>query len=362
MAIEEINIIGYRSIRDLRVKLGPVNVIVGANGCGKTNLYRSMLLIQAAASGTLARNIAEEGGMSSITWAGERHKKDPVRVTLGVTSDQYEYELSLGLPSPFPASAFSLDPEVKEEGLWFKHCSKRMRLLERKGSHIKARDSEGTQVSFALAVGTTESAFSELREPERFPVFSKIREYILSWRFYHHFRTDADSPIRQPQIGCRTPVLSSDGRDLAAALQTIIEIGDSPALNQSVSDAFPDSALNIRTGNSYFNVSLGTEELRLFEARELSDGTLKYLCLLAALLTPRPPLLMAFNEPEASLHPDLMEPLARLIAHVARKTQLWITTHSDKLATEVQKLTGASPIRLEKLDGETVIAENERES
>ena len=94
---------------------------------------------------------------------------------------------------------------------------------------------------------------------------------------------------------------------------------------------------------------------RPFDARELSDGTLRYLCLLAALKSPRPPTLLALNEPETSLHPDLLEPLAQLLAEASRTSQLWITTHSEQLAEAVAKHARCAPIELEKVDGETRI-------
>src|SRR5580698_5925199 len=189
MELSKIRIAGYRSIRDLHVQLGRVNVIVGPNGVGKTNLYRSILLLQAAAAGTLARTLADEGGMTSVLWAGERTAKKPVRLTIGMHIGDFEYELSLGLPQP-GHSAFSLDPEIKEERLWFHHKRTRTALLERDNSHIKARDGEGNRHSFPLAVGTTESALAELRDSERFSVIATLRQELLNCRFYHQFRTD----------------------------------------------------------------------------------------------------------------------------------------------------------------------------
>jgi predicted ATPase len=101
---------------------------------------------------------------------------------------------------------------------------------------------------------------------------------------------------------------------------------------------------------------------RPFDAKELSDGTLQYLCLLAALLSPRPPNLLALNEPETSLHPDLFESLAKLIARAANKSQLWITTHSQVLADFILEYAGANPIELEKIDGATkIVKASERE-
>jgi predicted ATPase len=94
---------------------------------------------------------------------------------------------------------------------------------------------------------------------------------------------------------------------------------------------------------------------RPFSATELSDGTLHYLCLVAALLSCRPPALLALNEPETSIHPDLFESLARLIAEASRQSQLWVTTHSQQLADHLTEFTGVVPFELEKEDGATKI-------
>ena len=88
MNIQEIEISGYRSIDDLKLELSNVTVLVGANGCGKSNIYQSINLIAAAANGQFARRIAEEGGMQSILWAGGRTKHEQPRSRLAVTLDQ----------------------------------------------------------------------------------------------------------------------------------------------------------------------------------------------------------------------------------------------------------------------------------
>ena len=119
--IKTLYVAGYRSVREVRLKLSRVNVLVGSNGCGKTNLYRALYLLAAAAEGRLSRALAGEGGMPSVLWAGER-SGGPVRMTVGVVADDLEYELSCGL-MPVPGSAFDLDPHVKEE---------RLRLIEGK--------------------------------------------------------------------------------------------------------------------------------------------------------------------------------------------------------------------------------------
>src|SRR5262249_61822725 len=111
------------------------------------------------------------------------------------------------------------------------------------------------------------------------------------------------------------PVLGNEGTDFAAAIQTIREIGDHAALDRAVADAFPGSSVDIVNADGYFEVEMQQHGLlRPLKAAEFSDGTLRYLLLIAALLSPRPPTLMVLNEPETSLHPDLLPPLGRLIA------------------------------------------------
>ncbi len=355
MILNEVHVEGYRSVLKLRLKLGRVNVLVGPNGCGKTNLYRALYLLHAAACGELAPAIVEEGGMPSVLGAGDR-KQGPVRMTLGVEGEPLAYELVCGLPK-LSNSAFGLDPEIKGESVWFVERGKRLPLLERERVSAWARDADGRRASYPMALMETESVLAGLREPHRFPQIAVLREALRTWRFSHQFRTDAGSPGREPQVCARTFALAHDGRDLAAALQTIREIGDPAGLDEAIEAAFPGAELLIDANGARFRMAIRFPEFRrAFEARELSDGTLRYLCLLAALLSPRPPALMAFNEPETSLHPDLLRPLGALFARAARDTQLWITTHSETLARFIEEASGAAPVRLEKVNGQTRVA------
>ena len=106
-------------------------------------------------------------------------------------------------------------------------------------------------------------------------------------------------------------MLGDDGHDLAAALQTIRAIGDAEALAAAVDDAFPGSTVSVCLTDAWFAVEMQQHGLlRPLGAGELSDGTLRYLLWVAALLTPRPPQLLVLNEPETSLHPDLLPALA----------------------------------------------------
>jgi predicted ATPase len=134
-------------------------------------------------------------------------------------------------------------------------------------------------------------------------------------------------------VGTYTPVLASDGADLAAAMQTIREIGDSAALDNAVADAFDGARIDVTGDRGYLELEMRQHGLlRSLKAAELSDGTLRYLLLISALLSPRPPTLMILNEPETSLHQDLLAPLARLVAGAASRSQIFVVTHASPLA------------------------------
>ncbi|HWF06699.1 MAG TPA: AAA family ATPase [Candidatus Angelobacter sp.] len=366
MAIREIHVTGYRSVRNLRLHLSQINVLTGANGTGKTNLYNSVFLLAKAAAGGFAQVVAEEGGMPSVLWAGARKSRssgairmEPVRMALGIKTDTFSYELVCGLPKQTSGekSAFSLDPEVKEERVWMDapHGLK-VTFFERSPKGAWILDNDERLADYSGELLPTESVLSQLREPHLYPELSSLRTEISRWRFYHHFRTDAESPLRHPQVGVRTPVLAHDGRDLAAALQTINEVGQSQDLHEAIRQAFPGASLEIEhdEDTGMFAVLLRMPGLRRpLRARELSDGTLRYLCLLAALLSPHPPSLLALNEPETSLHPDLLEPLAKQLVNAGKYSQLWVVTHSQRLAELVEKHSGEAPIKLELTGGET---------
>jgi predicted ATPase len=191
--------------------------------------------------------------------------------------------------------------------------------------------------------------FTQLADPERAPEVLTMREMIRGWRFYDHFRSDRDAPARLPQLGTRTPVLSHDGSDLAAAWQTIREIGDRAALDQAVEDAFPGASVEVDISADRFMLVFRQHGLlRPLSAAELSDGTLRYLLWIAALHTPRPPSLMVLNEPETSLHPDLLPALARLIGKAASKTQVWVISHASRLIAALEDIPDCNAIALEK--------------
>ncbi|THB68684.1 MAG: ATP-binding protein [Gammaproteobacteria bacterium] len=369
--ISTLSIANYRSLLNLIIQLGNLNVITGANASGKSNLYKALRLLAETAQGGVIRALAKEGGLESTFWAGPEKisekmktgetpiegglRKKASRLRLGFSGNEFSYSISLGLPTP-SSSAFSLDPEIKQECIWYGDTYRHSSLLiNREGGVIKARSDRNWNI-LTKNTNNFESIFSIISDPVLTPEVVVLREEIRNWRFYDHFRTDSEAPARLPQLGTRTPALHHDGRDLAAAIQTIIEIGDQSALNLAISDAFPGAKLTIENTDGHFTIRFHQEGLlRSLTGLELSDGTLRYLLWVAALLTPRPPPLMILNEPETSLHPDLIPALARLITKAADTTQVWIVSHSKELIDSLEQNNSCNSIKLTKEFGQTKI-------
>jgi len=362
----------YRSLRQLVVPLQQLNVVTGPNGSGKSNLYRALRLLADSARNGAVTALAREGGLSSTMWAGPavigksvrqgRHRVQgtvstgPVSLKLGFAGDDFGYAMDLGLPSA-TETAFALDPEIKVEALWvgpvWRHATV---IAERGGPTARVCDGVGNWHVIADVLRPFDSMLSELADPVRAPELIQLRERTRYWRFYDHLRSDADAPARQSRIGTRTTVLGHDGADLAAALQTIREIGDDAALSAAIDRAFDGSRVEILNTNSRFELALHQPGmLRPLSAAELSDGTLRYLLWTAALLTPRPPQLLVLNEPETSLHPDLLPALASLIATAAEHSQIIVVTHSEPLVAALQETADLHTLRLTKELGETRI-------
>lgn len=371
--LRTVAIANYRSLRDIVLPLTGLDVVIGANGTGKSSLYRALRLLADCARGDVIASLAREGGMPSVTWAGpekisremrsgERpvqgtRRTGPVNVRMGFAGDDFGYLIDLGLPQPSrkdDPSFFKLDPEIKREAIWSGPVLRPGTWLADRSNELVRVRAGGDWEHLAQGLRTFESMLSEVADPARAPELLTVREQVRSWRFYDHFRTDADAPARQTRVGTRTPVLSDDGADLAAALQTIREVGAVEALDAAVDRAFPGSRLEIAQLGDRLDLAFRQHGLlRPLAGAELSDGTLRFLLWAAALLAPRPPALMVLDEPEASLHPQLLPALAELIVEARESTQLVVITHSPLLVDHLD--AAATRVELVKDTGETFI-------
>jgi predicted ATPase len=352
---------GYRSLRDVVVPLSMLTVVTGPNGSGKSNLYRALRLLAATGTGSIVGAVAREGGVPSLLWAGPESggtqgtvRRGPVAVRLGFASDELGYLVDLGIPQIDSRSVFGRDPEIKREQVFAGPVAKPATLLiDRLRGVTRVREGGWTTLHQQLA--PYESIVTDLADGDTAPELLALRRTLTGWRFYDHFRVDADAPSRHPQVGTRTHTLSHGGEDLAAVWATIREEGHGDALDRAVAAAFPGADVGIEAADGRFRLVMRQHGLlRALDTAELSDGTLRYLLLCAALLPARPAPLIVLNEPEASLHGDLLPSLAALIAEASERSQVIVVTHAEAIASALER-AGATTHRLRPAMAGTVV-------
>ena len=190
----------YRSLRQLVLGLTSLNVVTGANGSGKSSLYRSLRLLADGARNGMVAALAREGGLQSTLWAGPeqigrgvREGRYPVQGTarrrqsialrLGFGEDDFGYAIDLGLPeASAPTTAFARDPVIKRESVW---TGPRLRpstvLCDRLGGFVRVKDDAGAW-STPFPIREYDSMLSEFADPERAPELLSLRDRILSRR------------------------------------------------------------------------------------------------------------------------------------------------------------------------------------
>lgn len=313
------------------IELGELNVLIGPNGSGKSNLIEAIGLLRAAPTDLLAP-IRQGGGVSAWIWRGEPGAKAEVEAVLA-----YRPESNRNLRHRISFTEVGARLEIVDERIddeepstgqtgdvfHFGYEHGRPTLNVKDGKRELRREDIDPQ----------QSILSQRKDPDQYPELSFVGDQYSEIRLYRDWGFGRVSSPRRPQPpDLPTDHLREDAQNLGLILNRFRrDIPTKRALINAVQQLFDgvvDFSVQIEGGT----VQVFLEEERwTIPATRLSDGTLRWLALLAILLDPAPPPLICIEEPELGLHPDLMPTLARLLVGASERTQLVVTTHSDVL-------------------------------
>jgi predicted ATPase len=334
LRFSRIEVQGYRLLGDVSVPLSGLNVLIGPNGCGKSTLLDVFALLAAGANEDLSRAISSRGGMTSLLSRSPSTNVDADRFRLKLESDvQADQPLTYNLEIARTGSGFQIADEVLSP---FQKAGKKepFKWIHNRPGHPRYYDGHN------LVPPTWEYKDSELalaQAPRTYPIAEQFRARLRATRFYSFLDVSASSLVRLPQDLDPIPLLpGQNGEHLVAALYNV---------RTHHEDTYERILDALRAGFPSFRdldfplVAAGKATLlwkekgfaKGFQAHELSEGTLRYLWLTAVLLSPQLPPVVLFDEPEVSLHPELLKLLAGLLREAAERSQILVATHSDRL-------------------------------
>jgi predicted ATPase len=340
------NILSFGEAMEL--DLQPLNVLIGPNGSGKSNLIDAIELFRASAFDSFSKRdmrtlMSRNGGFQEWMYKGDQQKGASLECM--VRTEHYSIKHSLGL-SP-SGGFFNIDSEEIK--------SSARRLFGRRGIAASFFTNKGEvgEIPEDVAKGQT-SIVAIAQDSKRFPEFYELSRFYSSIRIFREWSLGRKGIVRQPQpADTLGDHLDEDFANLALFLNSKFQ---DPKLKRH----FLENLKDIYDGvtDIHFSIVGGTVQLALVEgdhripATRLSDGTLRYLCLLAILMDPDPAPLVCIEEPELGLHPDILPGLAELLIEASSRTQLIVTTHSDILVGALSE-TLESVLVCEKYNGAT---------
>ena len=337
------------------IPLGPLNVLIGPNGSGKSNLIEAISLLQAAPR-ELADPVRKGGGVHEWLWKGD--KKTPIaemevvvshppgwrqglRYVLSFTENGQHFELvDERLENETP------DPGKTRPCFFYKYEHGQPVInVKEKERHLKRED-----------VDPQQSILSQRKDPDQYPELTWLGEQFGRIKIYREWTFGKKARLRSPQpADAPNDFLKEDCLNLGLVLNRLL--GEPPVKNEilkHLSDFYED-VKDVR-----IIVQGGTVQIFLQEgdytipATRLSDGTIRYLCLLAILFHPKPPPLVCIEEPELGIHTDIIPLLADLLKEASTRTQIIVTTHSDVLVDELTDMP-ESVLVCEKEKGSTLM-------
>ncbi len=340
------------------LELKPLNVLIGPNGSGKSNLIEVFGLLTAAPR-DLFEPIREGGGIGDWLWRGQP-KAESAEVEIVVDYPQGQRPLRYGFAFDGPSGYPSIINERLEDAQPRSDDEEARIYFEtgRREITINRRDSGTDEMLPHMQVSSLRdrSVFSHIKDPKHLPEMAYLGNEFERIRLYRECSFGRQTPMRLPQkTDLPNAYLMENCQNLGLVLNRLMR-------EISVKRRFLKALGELYDGLSDFHVDIeyGTAQVFLHEgdvpvsAMRLSDGTLRYLCLLAILLDPSPPPLICIEEPELGLHPDILPGLANLLREASERCQLIVTTHSDTLVDALTD-TPESVVVCEKNQGRTTL-------
>lgn len=344
------------------IPLRPLNVLIGPNGSGKSNFVEALSVLRAVPK-DLPLPIREGGGVKDWLWVGEEGRENRARLEVllaegwvtkpGKHDSAVRYWLDFGAEG----DAFTVLEERLENELATPNKAKPYFYFGYENGRPTLNVGEKQRELQRADIDPTQSILSQRRDPETFPELARLADLLRRILIYRSWQFGPDSRVRNAcRADSRTDSLSEDFDNLPARLATLL---GKPAVKGRLIEGLRELApgfddLNVVPEGGLLQLYL-TESRNSIPTRRLSDGTLRYLCLLAILLDPDPPPLVVIEEPELGLHPDILPTLRDLMVAASEKMQLVITTHSTQFV-DAMTAYADSVLICEKRDGSTLLS------
>lgn len=338
------------------IELGSLNVFIGSNGCGKSNLIEAINLMRSAPK-ELREVTRKGGGVSEWIWKGQPKAPASVEWIVRYPKEVKPIRHAVSFQSEF--QAFHLIDERIEE-IQPRFSNQQNVYFYYRYQHGNPTVNTVNQGERRLAQDTIEadrSILAQRRDPESYPELSWLAQSYEKIRIYREWAFGRSAVFREPQkADMRNDVLEEDFSNLGLFLNRLKT--RFPAAKKAILAGLRD----LYGGITDFDVLIegGTVQVFFTEgdfvipATRLSDGTLRYLCLLAILCDPDPPPLVCIEEPELGLHPDILPKVADLLRAASERTQVIVTTHSDILVDAMTE-TPEAVVVCSKSDGQTMM-------
>lgn len=341
------------------LELKPLNVLIGPNGAGKSNLIEIIGLLQAAPR-DLTTPIREGGGVGDWIWRGEQ-KAPAARIEAVVAYPSGQQALRYVLAFAERGQRFELIEEcIANEHPYKGHPEPYLYFRSEGGNatlNFLDPSVEGPPRKLRPEnIKADQSILAQRKDPDHYPELSYLGTRLDEMRLYREWSFGRNTPPRLPQkTDLPNDFLMEDEQNLGLVLNRLKR-------EPSAKNRLLHELRQIYEGVTDFDVIIesGTVQVFLQEdnivmpATRLSDGTLRYLCLLAVLCHPTPPPLVCIEEPELGLHPDILPGIAELLREASERCQLIVTTHSDVLVDALTEIP-ESIVVCEKQEGQTTL-------